>query len=67
MSTGTLLPIKSLVAYNVPPSLLCKGKESFPHGNGFGTGGRKNLLTDYRFSIYIAENENYIRCENVIS
>ena len=33
----------------------------------FGTGGRKNLLTDYRFSIYIAENENCIRCENVIS
>ncbi len=30
-------------------SLLCKGKESFPHGNGLGMGGRKNLLTDYRF------------------
>lgn len=44
-----LLPVKSLVTYNVPPSLLCKGKKSFPCGNGFGMGGCENLLTEGAF------------------
>lgn len=49
--------------YNyVPPSLLCKGKKSFPCGNGFGMGGCENLLTEDVFFEIDLENQRYIKC-----